>query len=214
MKTDWEARREMAAFGEKVYKSGLVAAMDGNISIRVFSDRLLITPSGSCLGTLNIEDLVYVDLEGQVLVGRVKPSSELPMHIEIYKKRPDILAIIHAHPPLATAFTIAGKNISQPVIPEVFVQFGQIPVAPYAPPSSKESVEFISDIIEKHDLILLDHHGAVAVGKSLYEAYLKMEKLEHTASTLIAAEQLGQITPLSQSELENLKKAYNISGTK
>ena len=145
--------------------------MEGNISIRIFSDRFLITPSGSCLGTLNTEDLVYVDAEGQTLVGRVKPSSELPMHLEIYKRRPDVYAIIHAHPPLATAFTIAGKSISDPVIPEVFVQVGKIPVAPYAPPSTKESVEVISEIILKHDLILLDHHGAVAIGKSLEEAF-------------------------------------------
>lgn len=214
MKTDWEARRELTAYGKKVYQSRLVAAMDGNISIRIFTDRFLITPSGSCLGALNIEDLVYVDREGQTLVGRIKPSSELPMHLEIYKKRPDVFAIIHAHPPLATAFTIAGKSISDPVIPEVFVQFGKIPVAPYAPPSTKESVEMISKIISNHDLILLDHHGAVAVGKSLEEAFLKMEKLEHTAATLIAAEQLGQITPLSQADLENLKKVYKLSENK
>jgi len=208
MKTDWEARREIVAFGAKVYRKGLVAATDGNISLRIFEDRIMITPSGSCLGSLNIEDLAYVDMSGQLLAGRIKPSSELPMHIEIFRKRPDVSAIIHAHPPLATAFTVAGKSISQPVLPEVFVMFGQIPVAPYAPPSTPESVQAISGLIEKNDVILLDHHGAVTVGKSLDEAFLKMEKLEHTASTLLAAEQLGQITPLSAAEIEKLKQLY------
>jgi L-fuculose-phosphate aldolase len=208
MKTDWEARREIVLCGEKVYRKGLVAAMDGNISVRMFPDRLMITSSGSCLGALNVEELSYVDMNGQLLAGNVKPSSELPMHIEIFKKRPDVHAIIHAHPPLATAFTIAGKSLSQPVLPEVFVMFGKIPVAPYAPPSTPESVQAISDCIDKHDLILLDHHGAVAVGKSLDDAFHKMEKLEHTASTLLAAEQLGEIKPLSSADVDKLRQLF------
>jgi L-fuculose-phosphate aldolase len=213
MLTDWEIRREIVAFGKKVYEKGLVSATDGNISVRVMSDRLMITPSGASLGNLNTEDLVYADLTGQVLAGRGKPSSELPMHLEIYRHRPHVNAVMHAHPPFTTAFTVAGESLASPVLPEVVIMFGEIPVAPYGTPASEESAQSILNLIPDHDVIVLDHHGAVTLGKSLEDAFFKMEKLEHAASTLLAAKQIGGINPLTPSAVEKLESSGGSTDT-
>lgn len=204
MKTDWEIRREICQYGKKVYNKGFVAATDGNISMRMMTDRMFITPSSSCLGSMNVNDLVYVDFNGQVLQSSRNPSSELPMHLEIYKKRPDVNAIIHTHPSISTAFTIAGENFSQPVLPELILGIGDVPIAKYATPSTPESAVVISELIKNHDVIILDHHGVVTVGENLQKALFKLEKLEHAASTLLAAKQLGNINPLNPADIEKL----------
>ena len=208
MKTDWEIRREIVHYAKCAYQKGLVAATDGNISVRIMGDRLMITPTGAVFETLRPDDLIYVNFLGQKLQGNSLPSSELPLHLEIYQQRANVEAIIHAHPPVATAFTIAGESLAQPVIPEVVTMFGKIPTAPYATPASEEGAQVVSNLIHDHDLILLDHHGAVAVGTSLQDAFLKLEKLEHTASTLLAAKQLGEIKPLSAEQLQKLKAIH------
>lgn len=204
MKTDWEIRRDIIGIAKKVYDKGFVAATDGNISMRVMTDRIMITPSGSCLGNLNVNELVYTDFTGSVLQGNTKPSSELPMHIEIYKHRPDVEAIIHAHPSYSTAFTLSGQTFSEPVLPEIILSLGEIPIAPYATPSSNESVLAIHDLILKHDAIILDHHGAITFGPSLEDAFYKMERLEHSATTLFAAKQLGTLNPLKPADIQKL----------
>ncbi len=206
MKTDWEIRRDIVSTAKKVYDKGFAVATDGNISMRMMSDRIMITPSGSCLGNLNVNDLVYTDITGVILQGNIRPSSELPMHIEIYKNRPEIEAIIHAHPSYSTAFTVAGESFSEPVLPEVILGLGEIPIAPYATPSTNESALAIHDLILNHDAIMLDHHGAVTIGFSLEDAYFKMEKLEHAAATLLAAKQLGTVNPLKSTDVEKLEK--------
>lgn len=205
IKTDWEIRRDIVAIGKRVYARGLVVATDGNISVRMMSDRVMITPSGSCFESLNVDQFVYMDLTGQVLGPGANPSSEWPMHLEIYRKRPDINAIIHAHPPIATAFSVAGSSLSEPVLPESVVTFGSIPTAPYATPATRESADAIRELIETHDVIILDHHGAVAAGKDLDDAFQKMERLEHVASTLLAARQAGGIIPLTTDALKKLE---------
>ena len=177
MKTEWETRRDIVAIARRVYNAGIVAATDGNISYRIMTDRVMITPSGTSFASLNTDSLAYVDLEGNVLSHQYKPSSELPMHLEIYRQRPDVNAIIHAHPPYATALTLSGYSMEDPILPEVVMMFGKIPTAPYATPSTKESAESIRHLIKDHQAILLDHHGAVTYGKSLEDAFHKMEKL-------------------------------------
>ena len=209
MKTDWETRREICLYGRKVYDKGFVTATDGNISMRMMNDRMFITPSASCLGNLNVNDLVYVDFNGQVLQCNRTPSSELPMHLEIYNKRPEVNAIIHTHPANSTAFTIAGENFSQPVLPELILGLGDVPIAKYATPSTHESAVVISELIKNHDVIILDHHGVVTVGIDLQQAFYKLERLEHAASTLLAAKQLGNINPLNPSDIEKLKAIKN-----
>ena len=206
MKTDWEIRREICLFGKRVYEKGFVTATDGNISMRMMANRLMITPSASCLGDLNVNDLAYVDLTGQILQSNCKPSSELPMHLEIYRNRPDVNAIIHTHPVNSTSFTIAGESFSQPVLPELILGIGDVPIAKYATPSTNESAVVISELIKNHDVIILDHHGVVTVGKTLLDAFFKLERLEHAASTLLAAKQLGNINPLDPSDIEKLEK--------
>jgi L-fuculose-phosphate aldolase len=203
IKSDWETRRDIVKCAKRAFESGLVAATDGNISVRMSIDRVMITPSGTSFSQLSPGEMAYVDTEGHQLDYAYRPSSELPMHLEIYRQRPEISAIIHAHPPYTTAFTVAGLSLATPVLPEVFVMCGRIPTASYATPSTTESAEVIRDLIKDHDVILLDHHGAVTCGRDLDEAYFKMEKLEHAAKTMIAANSLGNILPLSA---ENLKK--------
>lgn len=214
MLTDWEIRRSIVGYGKRVHNAGLVAATDGNISVRIMGDRVMITPSGSALGNLNPDQLLYVDFSGNVLSGRGKPSSELPMHIAIYKKRPDVSAIIHTHPPVSTAFSIARISLSEPVLPEVVVGLGDIPISPYATPGTPEGAAILEGIIETHDVVILDHHGAVAVGKTLEEAFQKMEKLEHAARTILAAHQLGGVSVLPDEEVEKLKAIREQSGYK
>ena len=204
MKTDWEIRREICLFGKRVYEKGFVTATDGNISMRMMANRLMITPSASCLGDLNVNDLAYVDLTGQILQSNCKPSSELPMHLEIYRNRPDVNAIIHTHPVNSTSFTVAGESFSPPVLPELILGIGDVPIAKYATPSTNESAVVISELIKNHDVIILDHHGVVTVGKTLLDAFFKLERLEHAASTLLAAKQLGNINPLNPSDIEKL----------
>ena len=205
MKTDWEARRDIIATAKQVYKAGIVAATDGNISHRLMTDRVMITPAGRSFANLNTNEISYVDIDGNILNFEHKPSSELPMHLEIYRQRPEINAVIHAHPPFATAFTITGNSLSDPILPEVVMMFGKIPTAPYATPSTQESAESIRHLIKEHDAILLDHHGAVTYGKSLDEAYYKMEKLEHAAKTILAAKSLGTPKKLDENQLSKLK---------
>lgn len=177
MKTDWEARRDIVATAKQVYDKGIVAATDGNISYRVMSDRIMITPSGTSFANLNTEDLAYVDMNGNVLTYNQKPSSELPMHLEIYRQRPEVNAIIHAHPPFATALTLIGSTLADPILPEVVMMFGKIPTAPYATPSTRESAESIRHLIKDHDAVLLDHHGAVTYDRTLEELFIKLKNL-------------------------------------
>jgi L-fuculose-phosphate aldolase len=205
MKTDWEARRDIIACARQVYDKGIVAATDGNISYRMMTDRVMITPSGTSFANLSTDELVYVDVDGNILNYGKKPSSELPMHLEIYRQRPTVNAIIHAHPPFATALTLTGESLEDPILPEVVMMFGKIPTAPYATPSTQESAESIRHLIKDHDAILLDHHGAVTYGESLKDAFYKMEKLEHASKTILAARSIGTPKTLDEEQLSKLK---------
>ncbi len=205
LKTDWETRRDIIACAKRAFDRGLVAATDGNISVRMDIDRVMITPGGTSFAHLNAGELAYLDINGNLLDYTYKPSSELPMHLEIYRQRPDIQAIIHAHPPYSTAFTVAGMSMATPVLPEVVVMLGAVPTAEYATPSTTESADVIRDLIKKHDVILLDHHGAVTCGETLDEAYFKMDKLEHAARTMLAANSLGAINPLTEDNIKKLQ---------
>ena len=204
MITDWEARRQIVAIGKQLYSQGLVAAKDGNISVRLKNDKIVITPANSSLATMADGHMVHVDLKGSAVEGLRQPSSEMRMHLEVYRRRPDVSAVIHAHPAYATAFTLAGLDFSLPVLPEVQIIFGEIPVAPYGTPATEESAASIRDLIKSHDIVVLDHHGAITVGKTLKDAYCRMEKLEHMAKTLFIARQLGELKPLSDDALKKI----------
>jgi L-fuculose-phosphate aldolase len=214
MKNEWQLRREIIEIGKKAYDKDFVTATDGNISARVMGDRFLITPSGSCLGELKPEQLVYVDINGNILTGRGKPTTELPMHLTAYKERPDIDAVIHAHPPVTTGLTVAGQSLAHCVIPEVVLIFGTIPTSEYATPTTPEGADVIKNLIRDYDAIILDRHGTLTVGKSIQDAYRKLEKVEYCAKVTVTAHQLGRIRTLSVDELNKLDQLRKQSGNK
>ena len=211
--TERETRLEICEVGRRLYAKGLVAGPDGNMSVRLARGRLLTTPSGCSKGFLKPEDLVVTDLEGNALGGG-KPSSELLLHLAVYRKRPDVAAVVHAHPPKAVAFTVAGVSLEQCVMPETLVYIGMVPTTRYATPASPEGPQVIEEYIEKHDALLLDRHGAVTVGKNLFQAWERMEKLEHFAEIVLIARQLGTVRTLSEDELGRLAKAAAAYGHK
>jgi L-fuculose-phosphate aldolase len=187
-----ELRREMIRVGRIMWERGYVAATDGNLSARLGADRLLVTGSGMSKGFLSDEDLVVIRLDGEPVSayrGRgQQASSEISMHLEVYRQRPDVEAVVHAHPPLSTAFSIAGVSLARCVIPEVIVTLGAIPTAGYATPGTPEVPDSIRQAIQEYDAIILAHHGSLTVGHSLWEAYLRLEKVEHTAEITLAAQ--------------------------
>lgn len=206
--TEHEIRQEMVRTGHLMWERGYVAATDGNLSARLGPNRLLATASGLSKGFLTVDDLVIIDLDGTPLPsyrGRdQRPSSEIMMHLEVYRQRPDVDAVVHAHPPLATAFSIAGVTLARCVLPEVVVTLGSIPTAEYATPGTSEVPASIRQAIQDHDAVILAHHGSLTVGKSLWEAYLRLEKVEHTAQITLTAQQLGQVHTLSPEAVEKL----------
>jgi L-fuculose-phosphate aldolase len=206
--TEHELRREMIRVARLVWERGFVAATDGNLSARLGANRLLVTASGVSKGFLSDEDLVVMRLDGEPVAsyrGRdSRPSSEIAMHLEVYRQRPDVKAVIHAHPPLATAFSIAGVSLARCVIPEVIVAMGGIPTAEYATPGTAEVAVSIQGAIREYDALILAHHGSLTVGDTLWEAYLRLEKVEHTAQITLAAQQLGRVNTLSPQAVEKL----------
>ena len=187
-------------------QKGLVAASDGNVSCRIGEDRLLVTPSGRPKGSLAPSDLILTDMGGQVISGTGRPSSELRMHLLIYREREDVRSVVHAHPPMLTAMTLAGMPFPADALPELRLTLGAVPTAPYATPTTEEVPASIAPLVAGHRAILLERHGSVTMGKTMEEAYLRLEKLEHAAHTLYYATLLAgrPPAPLSPEELEKL----------
>jgi L-fuculose-phosphate aldolase len=204
MKSEREHRLDMVEVGRMMYEMNLVVATDGNISIRMDEDRILMTPSGVSKGHMKPGEMIVTDRKGVKISGEKDPSSEIRLHLAVYEKRPDVMAVVHGHPPVATAFTIAGMSLAQCVIPEVVFTLGSIPTSAYATPTSEEGPKVIQELIEKHDAIILDRHGAVTVGADVFDAYRKLEKVEHCAEVTLAARQLGQVKTLTPDEVKRL----------
>jgi L-fuculose-phosphate aldolase len=206
--TSYELRQEMVRIGHLIWERGYVAATDGNLSARLGSDRLLVTPSGVSKGFLSADELIVIDLDGRPLPlvrGRgQQPSSEILMHLEVYRQRADVQAVVHAHPPVATAFSIAGVSLARCVLPEVIMTLGGIPTTDYATPGTMEVPDSIRQAICDYDAIIMAHHGGLTVGRTLWEAYLRLEKVEHTAQITLAAQQLGRVNTLSPQAVERL----------
>ena len=206
--SEHDLRQEIVRIGRLMWERGYVASTDGNISARLDSDRVLVTASGLSKGFLSTDDLVVLRLNGEPVAsyrgrGR-RPSSEIMLHLEVYRQRADVNAVVHAHPPLATAFSIAGVSLARCVIPEVIVSLGGIPTAEYATPGTTEVSESIRQAVLDHDAIILAHHGSLTVGRSLWEAYLLLERVEHTARITLTAQQLGQVQMLSPDAVAKL----------
>ena len=206
-----QLRRQMIDIGTTMYHRGYVVATDGNISVRLSDDTLMITPSGIEKGTMQPSDMVIISFDGTKVAGTRKPSSEYKLHVAVYENRPDVKAVIHAHPPLCTALTLAGVTLDTPLVPEVVLALGSIPTAPYGTPSTDQVPQSITPYIPTCDALLLERHGSLTVGVSLSDAYNKLEKLEHYAQTVITAMQIGSPKPISPdkvAELEALCEAY------
>jgi L-fuculose-phosphate aldolase len=197
-------RHEIVRIGRLLYERGLIVAGDGNISARLGQELVLTTPSGACKGMLDPADIVVVDMAGRVQDDRHRPSSELPMHLAVYQCRPDVLAVVHAHPPLAVACTLAGVRMDQPVLPEVIITLGMVPTADFALAGTREMYDVLAPFLPSHNAILLAHHGALTVGDTLLRAFMRMEQVEHTAKILLAAHQLGGARPLPPERLAQL----------
>ena len=209
-RTEQVWRKEIVRVCRLLHEKGYVAATDGNVSVRLGKNRILSTPSGFSKGFLAPEQLVVTDLEGRKIPSRepasrdLKPTSELPMHLEAYRQRPDICAVIHAHPPICVALSIAGISLARCLLPEVVVTLGLIPTVEYATPSSAEGPRAIRDLIANHDALVIQRHGTLTVGKDPFDAYLKLEKMEHAAYVTLLLRQLGRETPLPPAEVAKL----------
>ena len=194
--------------GEICYNRRLMASNDGNISVRLDDSRVLITPAGLCKGRLDADDLLIVDMNGKALtqVRDLLPSTETPMHLEVYKQRPDVRGVIHAHPTYATALTVAGFDFPDDVLPEVALSLGKVPVTAYARPSSRKDAEVIKPFIRDCNALMLRQHGSLTVGKNLDEALIHLERLEYVAEVFHHAQQLGNVRRISPEEIRKLAK--------
>lgn len=200
-------RREVVQVCKRLYERGLIAGPDGNVSVRVAADRILVTPAGMSKVDVTLEDLVELSLEGKHLRGARRASSEVLMHLRIYQRRSDVEAVVHAHPPLATGFAVAGESFSSCVLPEMIFQVGWVPLVPYATPGTPQLADAFEPYLASHDAFLMANHGATTVGPTLTLAHQRMESLEHSARILLTARLLGRVNTLTAPQVEALVDA-------
>ena len=207
MLSEYQLRKEMIRVTRIVANQGLIRSSDGNLSVRLDESRFLMTPSGLYKMSMEPDDPIVVNEDGEVLVGKpgLKPTSEINMHLEAFRQRPDIKAVLHAHPPYATALTIAGLPFPTDYLPEVLIALGDVPVADYGTPGTPELAESIRRFIKDHNAVILSHHGSITVGKSLEEALIALERLEHAAYTYYLAHNLSTPVPLAEEDLKRLR---------
>jgi len=213
MTTESSLRADVVEIGRRMYARGYTASNDGNISVRLGSDRLLMTPKSVCKGFMTPDMMCVTDLEGRKIQGDRDPSSEMLMHLEVYRQRPDVQAVVHAHPPTATGFAVAGIPLDRAVLAEVVTTLGSVPIAEYATPSTSELPDAVRKYIRAHDGMLLANHGALTVGGDLFSAYYKMEIIEHFAKISLVARLLGRENLISREEvlrLQQLRGTYGI----
>lgn len=199
------AARGICRAGRKLAERQLIAGGEGNIAVRIASDRVLVTPRGLAKGDLTPEDLVEVDLAGRQVRGTREASSEVQMHLTILRARPEVDAVVHAHPPVATGFAAAGKALEGDVIPELIAFVGPVPLVPYAMTGTGELSERIAPFIAGHDALLLANHGAVTMGRTLDEALYRMESVEQSARILLVARLLGGPVSLKPDDVARLE---------
>lgn len=201
--TETEARELIVEVGRLMYERGYVVSSDGNVSIRIGEDRIVATPTMTSKGRMTVDSLAVTDLDGNPLSDK-RASSELAMHILIYKNRPEISAVCHAHPPHGTAFAVAGLAIDKPILSEVILTLGCVPLTDYGTPSTDELTDAMKPFVKHHNALLMANHGAVAYGRNLWEAWDRMETLEHTAKIAILSRALGGANDLPPESIEKL----------
>jgi L-fuculose-phosphate aldolase len=206
--SEYQLRQEIIRVTRIVANQGLIRSSDGNLSVRLDEDRFLMTPSGLYKMSMEPDDPIVVNGDGEVLVGKpgLKPTSEINMHLEAFRQRSDINAVLHAHPPYATALTIAGLPFPTDYLPEVLIALGDVPVAEYGTPGTSALAESMQGYIKDHNAVILSHHGSITVGKTLEGALIALERLEHAAYTYYLAHNLSQPVPLPEKELLQLRE--------
>jgi L-fuculose-phosphate aldolase len=207
---DRALREEIVRVGRLMYERGLVVAADGNISARLDEAHMVCTPTGLCKGMMTPDQLIVVDAEGRKVGPStaanydLRPTSEVFMHLEAYRQRPDIGAVVHAHPPITVALSIAGVSLADCMLPEVIVNLGLVPTTEYATPASEENVRAIRNIIADHDGMILQRHGTLTVGRDPWEAFMRLESLEQIARITLILQQLGRGEALPPEQVEKL----------
>lgn len=215
MKSPFEIKKEICEIGHKIYAKGFVAANDGNISVKINDHEYYCTPTGVSKGSLTPDMIIKVDENGNKLEGRLNPSSEIKMHMRVYKERPDVNAVVHAHPPIATAFTVAGIDLDQYILPEAVLVIGAVPTCKYGTPSTMEIPDSLEPYIQNHDAFLLQNHGALTVGCNLTKAFFIMEEVEFNAQICKCAMELGAVHEIPNEQLKklmDLRKKMNMPG--
>lgn len=211
-----EAKEIICEIGRRMYAKGYVAANDGNISVKIGSNAIWATPTGVSKGFMTPDMLVKVDLEGNVLEGSCKPSSEVKMHLRIYNENPEVNAVVHAHPPMATAFAIAGISLDKAVFAEPIMLLGVIPVTQYATPGTQEVPDSIAPFCKDYNAVLLANHGALTWGRDAFEAYFRLESLEHYAQIYMYTEGIIRkskpLNPRQVAELIKIREKIGIKG--
>ncbi|QTL96728.1 class II aldolase/adducin family protein [Iocasia frigidifontis] len=215
MRSEFELKEDICEVGRRIYTNGFVAANDGNISVRINDKEVLTTPTGVSKGFMTSDMIVKVDMDGNVISGKLKPSSELKMHLDVYKNREDVKSVVHAHPPTATGFAVAGIPLNEMIMPEVIISLGTVPIAKYGTPSTMEIPEAVRKYLDCYDGFLLENHGALTVGTDLFNAYFKMETIELAAKINLTARQLGgvkEISPKNVDRLYEIRKKLGVQG--
>jgi L-fuculose-phosphate aldolase len=205
--TEEGLRRELVRFSRWLSRLGFTPGTSGNLSVRLDSRRLLVTPTGVSKGLVKASDMVIVDLHGRLLAGSRKVTSEISMHLAVYGQRQDVGAVVHSHPPTATAFACSGRALDEILCQEAVMTVGAVPLASYATTGTDEVAASMRPFISEHDAILLENHGAVSYGGTLLEAFMKMETVEHLAHVALVAHQLGSARPLGRDQVQQLQSA-------
>ena len=214
---EFETKKEMCEIGRRVYNRGMVAANDGNFSVKLNDREFLCTPTGVSKGFMTPEYICKIDADGKVLQANkgFRPSSEIKMHMRVYRERPDVRAVVHAHPLYATSFAIAGIPLTQPIMPEAIITLGCVPIAEYGTPSTDEIPDAVSKYLQYYDAVLLENHGALAYSDSLLSAYHKMESVEFYARLLYQSKMLGGPKELSKDQVKvlyDLRSQFGMTG--
>ncbi len=206
-KTESQYRNDIIEICKRVYRNGWVASNDGNISIKIGPDSVLCTPTGMSKGYLTTDQLVKVDMNGNKLEGELEASSEVKIHLDVFKNKPGINSAVHAHPPYSTAFAVAGLPLDQCIIPEIIVSLGSIPLTEYGTPSTQEIPNSIRKYLNDHNAFLMENHGAFTIGGDVYQAYYRMESMELFAKISLLAKTLGNVNNISE---ENVRKIIDL----
>lgn len=204
MMSPYEIKKEICEIGRRIYMNGFVAANDGNISVKVSDNEFYCTPTGVSKGFMTPDMIIRIDADGNKVDGKLNPSSEIKMHMRVYRERPDVNAVVHAHPPTATAFAVANIPMDKYILPEAILVLGDVPICKYGTPSTMEIPDSLEPYIQDHDAFLLQNHGALTVGNTLTKAFFVMEEVEFSAKISLIARQLGAENELTCDDLAKL----------